>query len=77
VIYGVRTRKTLSDSRVWYEANHKGGIALIAASLIALLLWAALWLLWDRNAAAFYGTAVLVAAMLVATALCLIQTRKL
>ena len=77
VIYGVRTRKTLSDPRLWYEANYKGGIALIVASLIGLMCWAVLLLLWGRNAAAFVGTWALVAAMLVATVVCLLEVRNL
>jgi SdpI/YhfL family protein len=32
VVYGFRTRSTLSDDRVWYEANAHFGRRLIAAS---------------------------------------------
>lgn len=41
--YGVRTRKTRSSQEIWYRANRVGGICLMAATLIALLLWALLW----------------------------------
>jgi uncharacterized membrane protein len=34
--YGVRTRKTLSDERVWYAANRFGGWLFILSSLIYL-----------------------------------------
>lgn len=34
--YGVRTRKTLSDDRVWYSANRFGGWLFIISSLIYL-----------------------------------------
>jgi uncharacterized membrane protein len=34
--YGVRTRKTLSDERVWYSANRYGGWLFIVSSLIYL-----------------------------------------
>ena len=33
VVYGVRTRKTLSDDAIWYEANAYGGWALLLASV--------------------------------------------
>jgi uncharacterized membrane protein len=34
--YGVRTRKTLSDERVWYAANRFGGWLFIISGLIYL-----------------------------------------
>jgi uncharacterized membrane protein len=34
--YGVRTRKTLSDERVWLAVNRLGGRLIIACSLIYL-----------------------------------------
>jgi uncharacterized membrane protein len=34
--YGVRTRKTLSDEKVWYAANRFGGWLFITSSLIYL-----------------------------------------
>jgi uncharacterized membrane protein len=34
--YGIRTRKTLSDKRVWYAANRFGGWLFITSSLIYL-----------------------------------------
>jgi uncharacterized membrane protein len=34
--YGMRTRKALSDERVWYAANRFGGWLFIASSLIYL-----------------------------------------
>ncbi|MGE5109380.1 MAG: SdpI family protein [Acidobacteriaceae bacterium] len=40
--YGFRTRKTLSSPEIWYEANYKGGVGLIVASMIALASRAAL-----------------------------------
>ncbi len=36
--YGVRTRKTLSDDRIWYASNRLGGWLLIASSLIYLMI---------------------------------------
>src|SRR6266566_9417400 len=37
VIYGYRTRATLSDDFVWYEANAYFGRALLIASVVSLL----------------------------------------
>ena len=37
VWYGFRTRKTLSDTSIWYEANFRGGVNLLIASVVALL----------------------------------------
>jgi uncharacterized membrane protein len=34
--YGVRTRKTLSDDRVWFAVNKLGGRLIIVCSLIYL-----------------------------------------
>lgn len=36
-LYGFRTRKTLTNPDVWYEANYKGGVGLIVASVIGLV----------------------------------------
>lgn len=77
VIYGVRTRKTLSDPRIWYEANYRGGIAFIMAGIAALLCWAVLMLLMDRSTAAVAGMFTCIAAMLAATVVCLVQVRNL
>jgi hypothetical protein len=36
-VYGVRTKKTLSEDRIWYKANRFGGWLLIFSSLIYLI----------------------------------------
>ena len=77
VIYGVRTRKTLSDPRIWFEANYRGGIAFIIAGIAALLGWACLMLLLDRSTAAVAGMFTCISAMLVATVVCLVEVRNL
>jgi uncharacterized membrane protein len=77
VIYGVRTRKTLSDPRIWYEANYRGGMALILGGLVALACWTILMLVLDRSTAAVAGIFACIAAMLVATVVCLVQIRNL
>jgi uncharacterized membrane protein len=35
--YGCRTRKTLSDPKIWYEANHFSGIDFCMAGLIVFV----------------------------------------
>jgi hypothetical protein len=35
-LYGIRTRKTLSDERLWYAVNRLGGRLIVASSLIYL-----------------------------------------
>jgi len=37
-LYGVRTRRTLADDRVWYETNAYGGRCLIVASAVTIAL---------------------------------------
>ena len=36
-LYGVRTRRTLADDRVWYETNAYGGRCLIVASAVTIV----------------------------------------
>ncbi len=38
VWYGFRTRRTLSNRELWYEANYLGGLDLLYANVIALLV---------------------------------------
>lgn len=35
-LYGIRTRRTLADDRVWYETNAYGGRCLIVASGVTI-----------------------------------------
>lgn len=37
-VYGVRTRKTLSDDRIWYPVNRLGGWLLLASSALYVLI---------------------------------------
>ena len=37
-LYGVRSRRTLADDRVWYETNAYGGRCLIVASSVTLVI---------------------------------------
>ncbi len=77
VLYGFRTRKTLSDRAVWYEANYLGALDLILASVAALLCWAAATMALDRESATMVGLGTTVAAMLVALVVWLVQLRKM
>jgi uncharacterized membrane protein len=77
VVYGVRTRKTLSDARIWYEANYRGGVALIVAGIVGLACWAVLMVLLDRSTAAVASILTCTGAMAVATVVCLLQVRHL
>jgi uncharacterized membrane protein len=49
LFYGFRTRKTLSDPKIWYEVNHISGIdlfiagALITTASLAMLALAQSW----------------------------------
>ncbi|MBD3369861.1 hypothetical protein GF402_05800 [Candidatus Fermentibacteria bacterium] len=47
VIYGFRTRKTLSDQTVWYEANAYAGKAMVIAGMVSLVGLLVLYLLRD------------------------------
>jgi uncharacterized membrane protein len=50
--YGVRTRKTLSDERVWYSANKFGGWLFITSGLIYLLI--AVFVPYSTDSASLY-----------------------
>ena len=36
-IYGIRTRKTMSDDRVWYAVNRLGGGLMLVSSVVYLV----------------------------------------
>ncbi len=75
--YGVRTRKTLSDRRIWYEANYRGGLALSISSAAFLVLWLFLVALLGRASAAIIGMFCWLGLTILATAVCLVQVRQL
>ena len=77
VIYGVRTRKTLSDPRIWYEANYRGGKDLLLGGAVALACWMALALILGPRTAALPGIFVCVATAAVACIACLLRLRNL
>src|SRR5215468_10434570 len=51
-LYGVRTRRTLADDRVWYETNAYGGRCLIVASVVTIVVALLLDLLVPAGVAA-------------------------
>jgi uncharacterized membrane protein len=59
VWYGFRTRKTLSDTNLWYEANYRGGVNLIIASIIALIARMIFMQMFEPELAGFVSMAVL------------------
>ncbi|HEU5195224.1 MAG TPA: SdpI family protein [Methylomirabilota bacterium] len=70
-LYGVRTRRTLADDRVWYETNAYGGRCLMAASAVAILMVGILYVLTPLtgDALVLAGVAALVVPSLVAAVL--------
>jgi hypothetical protein len=62
--YGFRTRKTLSDTSLWYEANYRGGLNLIIASVIALIARVIFTQMFEPETAGLATMAVLAAVTL-------------
>jgi len=60
VVYGYRTRATLSDDLVWYEANAYFGRALLIASIISALTIFVLYRGQYLSPIAFLNTSVVV-----------------
>ena len=63
--YGCRTRKTLSNSRIWYEANHIAGIDFCIGGVVVLFSALAMFVL-GQKADANYAVAALVVILLAA-----------
>jgi hypothetical protein len=75
--YGFRTRKTLSNADIWYEANYKGGVGLIVASVIALAARALIMDTLERGAGVMLSMFVLMACMVVALVVWGVQLRSM
>ena len=75
--YGFRTRKTLSDRGIWYEANFKGAVNLILASLVAMVLAVVVSDALDPVIAPHVNIFILVIAVSVAMVISLIQVKNL
>jgi len=75
--YGFRTPKTLSNPQIWYEANRRAGVNLIAAALLTMGLCELV--VWRLGAAR--GTVVLPMVLLVmvlgSVAVSLLQLRRM
>ncbi len=75
--YGFRTRKTLSDPNLWYRANYLGGMDLLFANLLALILNLMMTATLPAQLSVPIGTGVVVVTSLVALVLWSVQVRKL
>ena len=75
--YGFRTRKTLSNAEVWYEANYKGGVGLIVASVIALAGRAVFMESFERGTGAVLSMFFLMGCMVVALVVWGVQLRSM
>ena len=58
--YGCRTRKTLSNPRIWYEANHTAGIDFCIAGAVVLFSSLAMLVLGQKADANYAVAALLV-----------------
>ena len=65
--YGCRTRKTLSDPKIWYEANHISGIDFCLSGAIVLVA-AMLMLLFGQNLNTNFAVATLLMVLLLSMA---------
>jgi uncharacterized membrane protein len=75
--YGFRTRKTLSNSEIWYRANRLAGIDLMVASLTSLIASALLILLLPEQVALMASALLFATATMLATGIGFWQLRKL
>src|SRR5512147_1357328 len=75
--YGFRTRKTLSNPEIWYEANYKGGVGLILASIIALVARALIMQNFDRGIGTILSVFFLIGCMVVALVVWGVQVRSM
>jgi uncharacterized membrane protein len=78
VWYGFRTRKTLSSPEIWYPANRRSGIYLLAAGLVTLAATVALrGTAWSPERSPVALAIVLLGPVLAALAASLAYLRKL
>lgn len=75
--YGFRTRKTLSNANVWYEANYKGGVGLIVASIVALVARAIIMQNFERGTGAILSMFFLMGCMVVALVVWGVQVKRM
>jgi uncharacterized membrane protein len=65
--YGCRTRKTLSDPKIWYEANHISGKDFCIAGLVVLVSSLAMFAL-GQNVDSDYAVGTLLLILLLSVA---------
>lgn len=75
--YGFRTRKTLSDPNLWYRANYLGGMGLLYAGVIALLINLMMSMFMNSMFTALLQSAVIVISMTLALVIWAVQMRDL
>jgi uncharacterized membrane protein len=75
MFYGFRTRKTLSNETLWYEANYRGGVNLIIASVIALVARFVFMQVFPPEPAALASLAVLAVATLASAIISMQQVK--
>lgn len=75
--YGFRTRKTLSDSTIWYEANYFGGLSLLYASIAALCLNGVLFVLVPPSLFMLCGSLVTLITTVIALSISMKRLREL
>ena len=67
IFYGCRTRKTLSDPKIWYEANHISGRDFCISGALVFLA-SVLMLLFGQSVNADYAVITLVSVLLLSMA---------
>ncbi len=75
--YGFRTRKTMSNEDIWYEANYKGGMGLIVASVVALVARVIIMQNFERGTGALLSMFVLMGCMVGALVVWGVQLKRM
>lgn len=75
--YGFRTRKTMSDTDIWYRANYLGGAALLLSGIVALVVNVLVSIILESAIALPVEIGVIVISSVVALAIWSAQVRKL
>ena len=75
--YGFRTPKTRSSPEIWFRANEKAGVNLLAAGAFTLAAWAAIRLM--SGAATYHALAapVMATAFVVCLAVSFVQLQRM
>ncbi len=75
--YGFRTWKTMSDTRIWYDANQKAGINMIVACLVTLAIWGVCRVFGGAPVAALVAVPVTVIAQVTGLVVSFVQLSKM